>query len=327
MALKPRNASEDQGQRNRYTGLTLMKPICVCPTKVQLSKMGIEVDEEPKYVTVEEKDGKQTGKVRLAFYLYKKIGEGENAENLLVQHSIFLEGTVRYSNDKEKVESIDKFGKSCFVTKEDFKSKNIDFDWVDKASLKPALIGQSDFVKFMRNIAAYKKEDEMLLSDMAVGGDIKSLFKLDGSGLAEIRNDVLNISKMGNTIKVLLGAKVMEDGKLYQDIFPYAIGRSFAKTSYFHKELIKLSKSKSKYLENRDFGPIDLSQEIPNEEDYRLRIYEEKKADTPMNDAPANIEGTNGYPADWDNAGSADNSLAEVAETSGSADSFIDPFA
>lgn len=327
MAIKPRNASEDQGPRNRYTGLTLMKPICVCPTKAQMSKMGIEVDEEPSYFSTEEKDGKQVQKVRLAFYLHKKIGEGESAENLLVQHSIFLEATLRYSNNKEKVECIDKFGKSCFITPEDYKAKNVEYDWIDKASIKAALVGQSELIGFMRNIAAYKKDDQMLLSDLAVNGDLKTLFKPDGSGLAEIRKDVLNISKIGNSIRVLLGVKMTDDGKIYQELFPYAIGRSFAKTKYFHNQLVKLSKSSSNYLENRDFGPIDLSSENPKEDDYRLSPYEEVKADASNRDSNSAIEGANGYPTEWDTNTSTEDPFGVPVLAGESDDDFSDPFA
>lgn len=325
MAIQPRNASDDQGSRNRYTGLTLLKPLCVCPTKAQLAKMGIDVEEEPKYVTVEEKDGKNIPRVRFTFLLHKRIGEGENAEDLLVNHSIFVEAKARYSKDKEKIECIDKYGKSCFVGIEDFRNKNITYDWVDVPSAKAALIGQSELIYFMRTIAAYKKEDEMLLSDMAVGGDVKSFFKMDGSGLNEIRQDVINISKLDNKVKMLLGVRMAEDGKVYQETFNY-VGRTFVKTSHFHKELAKLAKSQSKYLDTRDFGPIDLRRDIPNEEDYRLRIYENSEIKKSI-DNPEAKEGDNGYPSDWDIGSNDENPLGAGIETNsgGSVDAF-DPF-
>lgn len=323
MTVKINNSDESQtGGSIKYTGLTTLKPLIVNPTKEQMEKMGMKSEKEPEYIKVEEKDGKKSYKTRLTFFLTKKIGEGEGAHNLIVSHSVFLEPKPNYNKKGDKVEVIDKFGKSSYISVDDYKSKNIPYDWLDKASIKVAYVGQAQLINFMRAIAGSSKEDETVIEDFCAGGSVKSLFDPSGKGLSELKKDIFAISKTDNVVKLLLGVRVTDDGKIYQEVFNGVIGRPFFKTQMFHKELKRTAEYSNDWLSKRDFGPIDLDRETANEEDYRLRVYDESSNESSSSSSGSSSD--EGF--ETDDALAGDNDFINETVGSESKGSEDDPF-
>ena len=324
MALKVREVSENSGSGGiKFTGLTLVSPLIVNPNKEQLGKMGIQVDEEPKYLSTEtdEKTAKQYPKVRLTFYFLKEHGEGEARQNIVINHSVFLEGKANYSNDASKIEVIDKFGKGFYMDVNDFRNKNFEkAEYLDHASIAACYSGQSQLIGLMRTLVGSSKDDETTLRDLSVNNDPKNLFAPGGQ--AELNMTIAEVKKVGNKVKVLLGIRSTEDGKHYQDIFPYNIGRAYSNADYFHKELVRIYGSNSRFFQSRDYGPINLSVAKANEEEYRLRIWENETLAAPVvSDVPGSSDiGPNGFPASWETKPGAS------AQVAGSESAMFDPF-
>lgn len=330
MGIKIREVSENSGGTSvKFTGLALLKVLIVNPNRAQLEKMGIKVDEEPKYITTEtdENTNKPFNKVRLTFYFLKEFGEGEAKQNIILSNSIFLEQRANFSGKKDKLEVIDKFGKGFYMDVTDFKNKNFAAaEYLDKTSIAACYPGQSQLISLMRTLVGSQKDDETTLADLSVGGNPASLWQPGGHN--ELNTIISNVnSTVGNKVKALLYVRSTEEGKHFQDIFPYNIGRAYSGAEYFHKELVRMYKNNSRYFENRDFGPIDLSNDKVNAEQYRLRIWE---GDAPQQQAPATAGAPsapatdNGYPADWDDPAFSKEAPAAAPATGGS--DVFDPF-
>lgn len=303
MALKVREVSENSGGNSiKFTGLTLVAPLIVNPNKQQLAQMGIQVEEEPKYLSTEtdEKTKKTFMKARFTFYFLKEHGEGEAKQNIVINHSIFLEGRANFSKNEDKIEVIDKFGRGYYMDVNDLKTKDFTkAEHLDHASIAACYIGQSQLINLMRTISGSNKDDESTLRDLSVNNDPKNLFAPGGH--AELNLIINDARKVANKVKVLLYVRTTNEGKHYQDIFPYNIGRPYSTAEYFHKELYRLHKNSSKYFESRDFGPINLSVEKVNEEDYRLRIWELDSPAEVASAVPGSSDiGPNGFPASWE---------------------------
>lgn len=313
MAVNVRKSTEESGVKMKYTGLANMSVVAVSPTKAVLETFGFTPEKDPAYVTEEtiEKNGKNVVIKTARFNFILRLDIDGVDDGVIIQHSIFLKGVIRKSKDEKKIEIIDKFGKSAYVTPEEFKSRNIPFEWIDANSISPALEGQVELITFMRTLAGYLKEDTMVLNDLSPGGDFKNLFKPDDSGFKEIKSDVKECAD--NKVKFLLGVRTTDDGKVYQDVFPYAIGRPFAKTEYFHRELTKIAYSGSKFMDTRFFGKIDFTKDKPNDDDYRLKEY----VDGSSYSNARSDSMPNGYPDSWD----------VHLEESETVDALDDPFA
>jgi hypothetical protein len=312
MAIPVRKSTEESGSRTKYTGLANLSVIGVSPSKESLEKIGMNPDKEQIYVTSETVNDKPLVTVRFNFILKLEVEDTP----IYIQHSIFLKGKIRKSKEG-KIEMIDKFGKSGYITQDQFKNKQMPYDWIDEKSAAPALEGQVELIQFMRNLAGCQKEDETTLAQLSPGGDFKALFKMDGSGFSEIRKDIKACNENENKIKFLLGVRTTDDGKVYQDVFSYALGRPYAKAEYFHKELKKFSESSSKYLDSRYFGKIDLNRDTPNNDDYQLKVYSEESGSSAANTPSPQIN-ADGYPSVFDEG---------MVPAGAEDDPFADPFA
>ena len=275
MAISKVNTADENsgGGRKKYTGLTVMDVVIANPTKEQMIKMGMKAEKDPAYFSVIKEGEKEISRLIVKFFVHKDIGEGESKHSLLINHAIFME--ARYSYSKEgKAEIIDKFGKSAYVDAKEFKAKTAQVDWMDMASAKVAMVGETALIGFIRNLANSGKEDEILIEHLSPDGKKNNLFNPNGLGASEINATLAQIKKAnGAKLKFLLGVR-SEKGKNYQDIFPYNIGRVFADATYFHKELISIYKRNKAFFAGRDYGPIDLGTEKANQEQYSLRIWE-----------------------------------------------------
>jgi hypothetical protein len=277
MALANVNkADEGSASGPKYTGLAVMNVLAVNPNKATLEKLGIKPKDEPVYLSLkEDKDsGKQVPVLRVSFYMHKKVGEGEDAHNVIVNYSIFMEAKLNVSK-AGNVELIDKFGRGCYVEKDTVANKSWEADWMDKDSASPAIVGESQLVNFFRNLSNSSKDDTVSLKDLCVDGNRKTLFNEGGE--AEIKACLEQVKKANDAkIKVLLGVRFdLEKDKAYQDVFPYNIGRVYADATYFHKELHNIYDRKPEFFKSNYYGEIDYAKEKHTEEQYRLAIFNE----------------------------------------------------
>lgn len=211
-----------EGSFKRYVGLAGSYILAVNPTKKELDELrGFESQNEPVYVE-DTDDGK---KVHVHFVV--KTDPATNNGIEMINLAMFtLQNSPAYSNDKTKVQVIDKYGNTTWADAEDAKNhKQLpETAKIDQKSYRMAAVGEVDLVAFLKtylgvpasldyiNGAWVKKEDadEKGLFELE---HIKDFFKGDFSEL----KDALKLQP-NNKIKLLYGVRTTDNGRQFQTV-------------------------------------------------------------------------------------------------------------
>lgn len=249
MAFGKGQVSTEGASIKRYIGVASVFILGINPTKEELEKLfGRELDNAPEYVGEteigEEGNKRKVAQVRLDFICKAdpekyKDGEGKPLD-FVNRISLYIRKEYRYNRDQTKVQVIDKYGNTAWVSVEDAKNHvipvysngpaNIDKDY------RPAYVGEEELIKFLiayLNISSPLKfvrdenkfvwQDADKLSDSeATLEHIEDYFKGDFSELATILGYQPN-----NKVKVLFGVRTNDEGKQYQTTY----NRMFLKNS------------------------------------------------------------------------------------------------
>ena len=228
MAFAKGKESTDAPVIKRYTGIAPVTIVCVNPNKAHMeSALGINVTDEMNYVGEVDVDGRKVANARISFWL-QPVAEKIGMEVSPINMTMFIRNEYRYNGDKTKVQVIDKYGRTAWVTVEQAKAHeipvykngpaNIDKDY------RPAYHGEEDLTNFIKaylnipNVMKYvnntwvmvdKPEDcEARLE--SIDGYFKGNFK-------ELR-DVIALQP-NNKVKVLFGVRTTDDNKQYQAVY------------------------------------------------------------------------------------------------------------
>lgn len=232
MAVKAGKASEE-GVFKLYKGVAAFKVLAVNPNKAELKGItGRDLDEEPEYKTKTE-EGKD--QLRLTFYIQTvpeaKVNSGIK---LTLPLSFTLVKDYRKSQS-DKVQIIDKYGRTAWVTKDEYKDHKIPVYSNGPANIsadyRAAFQGEELLVNFLikwlniPNVMDYKDGKWVMKSnpeDSEVSLDMDALFKGD---LSEIKS-LIDLAKE-YMFKAAVGVRTNDEGKQYQAVF----NREFAKNA------------------------------------------------------------------------------------------------
>ena len=234
MAFGKAQVSKEATEIKRYTGVGSVFVVGVNPNKSELEKLyDRELDKDPEYVT--EKDGVVSARID---FIVKTdtAAKCNNGIELLTKVSMFIRKEYRFNKDKTKVQVIDKYGRTAWVTKEQAKNHeipvysngkpaNIDKDY------RPAYVGEEDITNFLKlflgipNVEKWAKNEETGRREVVGLVDnpedcecrlenIEDYFK---GKFNEIK-DAINLMP-NNKIKVLFGVRTTDEGKQYQDVY------------------------------------------------------------------------------------------------------------
>ena len=234
MAFGKAQESKEAAEIKRFTGVGSVFVVGVNPNKSELEKLyERELDKDPEYVT--EKDGVVSARID---FIVKTdtAAKCNNDIELLTKVSMFIRKEYRFNKDKTKVQVIDKYGRTAWVTKEQAKNHeipvysngkpaNIDKDY------RPAYVGEEDITNFLKlflgipNVEKWVKNEETGRREVVGLVDnpedcecrlenIEDYFK---GKFNEIK-DAINLMP-NNKIKVLFGVRTTDEGKQYQDVY------------------------------------------------------------------------------------------------------------
>ena len=234
MAFGRAQESKEAAEIKRFTGVGSVFVVGVNPNKSELEKLyERELDKDPEYVT--EKDGVVSARID---FIVKTdtAAKCNNGIELLTKVSMFIRKEYRFNKDKTKVQVIDKYGRTAWVTKEQAKNHeipvysngkpaNIDKDY------RPAYVGEEDITNFLKlflgipNVEKWVKNEETGRREVVGLVDnpqdcecrlenIEDYFK---GKFNEIK-DAINLMP-NNKIKVLFGVRTTDEGKQYQDVY------------------------------------------------------------------------------------------------------------
>lgn len=242
MAFAKGKESIDNAAPKRYTGIAPVYVVAVNPTKAQIETIvGYTPNEEPVYVGETEVDGRKVANARISFYL-KPDAEKVNMEVAPINMSLFIRNEYRYNGDKTKVQVIDKYGRTAWVTIEQAKAHEIPMYSNGPARIdagyRPAYVGEEDLVAFLKtylgipNVDVYNSNTGTWSThenpeDCEAGLEkIADYFKGNFSEL----KDIIALQP-NNKVKALFGVRTTDDGKQYQAVYPKVLRANATDTS------------------------------------------------------------------------------------------------
>jgi hypothetical protein len=267
MAIAKGNETKEVSFK-RYTGIGNVNVLAVNPTKAELAKLGREVDEEPVYVT--EKDGVKT--IRVTLYV-KPI---EIEEILTI--SFFIRNQRFASKDKGTFQVVDSYGRTAWVTEEQFKNHDIPvYSNGNTASIannyRPAFSGEDNFTQFVKtylgipNLTAYV-DGQWVPNPKVTPADCEVRFdhvdRWFNNDIKEAKDAFAY--QPNNTIQVLFGVRTDDQNREFQTFFidKFFRGSKTTDGKYqsegFAKELDKISTNPAtsgRYANTEfTFGPL-----------------------------------------------------------------------
>ena len=219
--------STDVTEIKRYIGVAPVFINAVNPTKKELEGFyNTTIDNEPKYLGEVEVNDKKIPNVRIDFIV--TTDETVVGTALRTKISFFIRNEYRYNRDRTKVQVIDKYGRTAWVTIEQAKNHEIPTYSNGPANLdkdyRPLYYGEEQLTEFIRAylgilpvmkyvdntwvMREHPEEYEIRLDKIA------NYFKNDFSELKEIITYQPN-----NKVKVLFGVRTTDDNKMYQTVF------------------------------------------------------------------------------------------------------------
>ena len=234
MAFGRAQESKEAAEIKRFVGVGSVFVVGVNPNKSELEKLyDRELDKDPEYIT--EKDGVTSARID---FIVKTdtTAKCNNGIELLTKVSMFIRKEYRFNKDKTKVQVIDKYGRTAWVTKEQAKNHeipvysngkpaNIDKDY------RPAYIGEEDVTNFLKLFLGIPNVEKWVKNEETGRREVVGL--IDNPQDCECRLDHIEdyfkgkfneikdaISLMpNNKIKALFGVRTTDDGKQYQDVY------------------------------------------------------------------------------------------------------------
>lgn len=230
MAFSKGTESKEGNAVKRYIGVAPVFVLAVNPSKSELEKLyNTQLENDPKYLSEVEvgEDKHKVQNVRLDF-IVKTDAEKCGGIEFTTKASFFIRNEYRYNKDQTKVQVIDKYGRTAWVTIEQAKAHeipvykngpaNIDKDY------RPAYHGEEELTKFIKaylgisNVMKYVNNTWVMVDNPedceARLEDIAEYFK---GNFKELR-DVIALQP-DNKVKILFGVKTTDDNKQYQAIY------------------------------------------------------------------------------------------------------------
>lgn len=315
MAIAAGQESKESIPSKVHVGVAACTLLAVNPNKNELStkifgtpERPANIEKEPEYIMVDDKEIKT---IRIEFFL-KVITEDENAPAIIKRISYFVRNEKYFNKDNTKVQVINAYGDTAWLTKEELTAKQAPAyapDYVLKG-MRVALKGEEDLVRFIKkfmnipNYAIMKPSGEREVNPNPANCECQlgAIDKYFSGNITEIK-EALSLRKT-NKIKLLFGAKVTEDNKVYQDTY------SRFPMSYGLRSYESLKRHLEKTIEGGGYANTYFG-EFPYEfKEYTIRPSNLQQSVTQAEwGAPAPIQQTNeSMSSDW-GAGPADDDL------------------
>ena len=233
MAFGKAQVSKEATEIKRYTGVGSVFVVGVNPNKAELEKLyDRELDKDPEYIT--EKDGVTSARIDFIIKT-DPTAKCNSGIELLTKFSMFIRNEYRFNKDKTKVQVIDKYGRTAWVTKEQAKAHeipvykngpaNIDKDY------RPAYVGEEDITNFLKLFLGISNVEKWVKNEATGRREVVGL--VDNPQDCECRleniedyfkgkfNEIKGAINLmpNNKVKVLFGVRTTDEGKQYQDVY------------------------------------------------------------------------------------------------------------
>lgn len=312
MAIKA-NASSQGGEFKKFVGVGSFRVLGVNPNKAELEKfLGRELDKEPEYLKDKQdaNDGNKAYKqLRVCFMLQADDPANCNPSNketirtnaaltepYKTMVNFFLDSRYFYNRDKSKVQVIDKYGRTAWVTVEQCKNHQIPVYSNGPAKIaadyRPAYMGEAVLTEFIDNYLNITPIDTY---NKNTGEWITNPHPEDCEGWLEGIKEYFtgNVGQLkeycgylpDNCIKMLVGVQTDNEGKQFNTVYTRMTLRNGAKSYTRLKDAID---GDNKYLtDNGKDADTTVWTNDPVGVIKDIEVYTENVRETNLNTAPA----------------------------------------
>lgn len=255
---------------SKYLGAVIAHLELVNPTKEELKKLtGRDIDvkdyvSDTKVVDLDnkEKDGKQNAITFWFSVPNPKFGnEGEN-EKLFISHRIYLSNSCRIGSQSGKIQVIDKWGRTAWVTKSEYDAKSIPMYKTGPASIsntyRAALQGEEDLITAMKAFLGMNNPSERvgdnqyrsLTEDELESRATEFACYIEPEDIKSIMSGSVKCIKSAlegcNDVKLILGIKHGDNGD-YQAVYHTIYKKNYSNLSKIEDE-IKESQTQTEFF-------------------------------------------------------------------------------
>lgn len=269
MAMATGAESTEGSPIKKYIGVAPVHVLAVNPNKAELEKLyNTVLENNPEYISEVDRDDKKVQQIRLDFII--KTDAEKCGIEFTTKISFFITKEFRFNKDKTKVQVIDKYGRTAWVTKEQLSTHEIPMYSNGPANLdagyRACYIGEeqlTDFIKTYLNIPNVMKyvNKSWVMNDNPQDSEarldsIDSYFK---GNFSEIK-DAISFQP-NNKIKLMFGIKTTDDNKQYQTVYTQMFLRN--NVSDYSKLDADLQERKANgAFANTEFAACDLKEYI-----------------------------------------------------------------
>ena len=230
MAFSKGNVSSEGNVVKRYTGIAPVFILAVNPNKTELEKLyNTQLENNPEYLSEIEvgEDKHKVQNVRLDF-IVKTDAEKCGGIEFTTKVAFFLRKEYRYNRDQTKVQIIDKYGRTAWVTVEQAKNHEIPVykngpAHIDK-DYRPAYHGEEELTNFIKaylnipNVMKYVNNTWVMVDKPEdCEARLENIAEYFKGNFKELR-DVIALQP-NNKVKVLFGVRITDDNKQYQAVY------------------------------------------------------------------------------------------------------------
>ena len=257
MAIARGNESQEAREFKRYIGVAPVFIKAVNPNKKEHEALfNTTLEEAPNYVTNTEVDGNDVANARIQVVFQPDV-EKIGFEMPLVTMTLFIQNRPRVGVNSGKTQVIDKYGRTAWATPEELAAHAIPVYSNGPADIdkdyRPAYVGEEELMEFVKAYLCIPSINtwDANLKKMVPNTKVKpeececrfdNLDKIFKGDFSEIK-DALGFQPT-NKVKVMLGVRTSDDGKLYQAVYTRKFLRnSSTNFSSLDKELQEMIKN------------------------------------------------------------------------------------
>ena len=230
MAFAKGNESTERDQRKLYIGVAPVFVLAVNPDKKELEKLyNTQIENTPEYVGEIEvgEDKHKVKNVRIDF-IVKTDPEKCNGIDLITKVSLFIRNEYRFNRDHTKVQVIDKYGRTAWVTVDQAKAHEIPIYKNGPANLdkdyRPCFVGEEELTNFLKkylvipNVMKYIN-NTWVMTDRPEDCEsrLENISEYFKGNFKELRDAIA--LQPNNKVKALFGVRTTDDGNQYQAVY------------------------------------------------------------------------------------------------------------
>ena len=272
----------------KYIGVAPVYVLAVNPNKEQLEKLyNTQLENEPEYLGEVEvgEDKHKVKNVRLDF-IVKTVADRCNGIELISKVTFFVRNELKYNKDKTKVQVIDKYSRTAWVTVEQAKAHeipvysngpaNIDKDY------RPVFVGEEELTSFIKtylnipDVMKYVDNKWIMVSNTEdCEARLDNITKYFNGDFKELK-DIISLQP-NNKIKVLFGVRNTDKGQ-YQTVY----------TNMFLKNSVtKYDKLKDNLQERKAAGAYSTTEfEVVDLKEYTVEATNFEENNNPVEELP-----------------------------------------